>query len=474
MSLLGSPKREGRRAVAYYRHSAEDKQENSITIQRRLVEEYAQQRGITIIHEETDEGKSGLSADRPGFQRLLNDWVRNPSAPPFEHILVRDVSRWGRFQNTDEAAFYRFFCRRHGKYVKYVEHGDQMDENNLIAHLLTSVEQFMAAEYSRQLSEKVFHGCVEVSRQGFSAGGTACYGLERVLLDVDKQPVRALQLGEHKAIANQRVTFRPCNDERTRAVRQIFIRCVRDWKTPKEIAAEANEQHTPTATGKSWNSSSVTRILSNPAYTGTRVYNKTWSRLREKTRRNPPDVWVIVPNAFGATVDEHMFEETQRHLYWLSPSQWRAGVSAIRRAQSVVRADVLQLLEKLGYSGEDALELVKLFPVTFSVACENGRGRTQWCFFLHATAWHARRVLAVGVRRTRRNPIDRVFNIPSKMFAPAGMWTTSETEGIPSEYAVPETDLEGLLNALVEETIEQQRGAAVLTRLAECISRIPA
>lgn len=225
MLSLGRPHEE-KRAVAYYRHSAEDKQENSVPIQRKLVEEYARKHGITVIHEEADEGWSGLTADRPGFQRLLNEWVRNAETSPFEYILVRDVSRWGRFQNIDEAATYRFLCYTHKKKVVFVDHGDRAEDNDLVSHLLTFVEQFMASQYSLQLSEKVFHGCVEVSRQGFSAGGEACYGLERLLLDVQRRPVRALLAGEHKAISNERVTFRPRNDESTKTVQEIFSLCV--------------------------------------------------------------------------------------------------------------------------------------------------------------------------------------------------------------------------------------------------------
>jgi DNA invertase Pin-like site-specific DNA recombinase len=57
-----------KKAVAYYRHSAEDKQENSVAIQREHAEKFAAKHNIEIIHEEADEGVSGLIANRPGFQ----------------------------------------------------------------------------------------------------------------------------------------------------------------------------------------------------------------------------------------------------------------------------------------------------------------------------------------------------------------------------------------------------------------------
>ncbi len=68
------------RAVAYYRHSAQDRQENSIPIQQDQVREWAGKNGVEIIHEFADAGKSGLNADgRPAFTEMMDDWVKRRS-----------------------------------------------------------------------------------------------------------------------------------------------------------------------------------------------------------------------------------------------------------------------------------------------------------------------------------------------------------------------------------------------------------
>jgi DNA invertase Pin-like site-specific DNA recombinase len=195
-----------KRAIAYYRHSAEDKQENSVLIQREHTKKFAEQHTIEIIHEESDEGKSGLLASRPGFDKLFNNWILNPNAPEFNYILVYDVSRWGRFQDPDEAAYYEMLGKKRGKTVIYVTRGFPIEEQKLLMSLQTPIERYMAADYSRNLSNKVFHGSVKVSEQGYSAGGSAPYGLTRVLLDENKNQIRNLKTGERKIIANQRVT----------------------------------------------------------------------------------------------------------------------------------------------------------------------------------------------------------------------------------------------------------------------------
>lgn len=80
------------RAVAYYRHSAQDRQENSIPIQREQVQKWAQENGIEIIQDFADHGKSGLSAEhRDAFNDMLENWVAQRD--DFEYVLVLDVSR---------------------------------------------------------------------------------------------------------------------------------------------------------------------------------------------------------------------------------------------------------------------------------------------------------------------------------------------------------------------------------------------
>ena len=102
------------RAVAYYRHSAQDRQENSIPIQRDQVREWAKKNGVEIIHEFVDAGKSGLDAEgRPAFTEMMEQWVEKRT--DFEYILCLDVSRWGRFQDIDLSAQYSAVCRKHKK-----------------------------------------------------------------------------------------------------------------------------------------------------------------------------------------------------------------------------------------------------------------------------------------------------------------------------------------------------------------------
>ena len=131
------------RAVAYYRHSAQDRQENSIPIQREQVQKWAAEHGLEIIKEFADHGKSGLSTEhRDAFNDMIENWVKKRD--DFEYVLVLDVSRWGRFQDTDLSAVHSAECTKHGKKVIYTTIGIPKKDDPLYS-IYVGFERFRAA-----------------------------------------------------------------------------------------------------------------------------------------------------------------------------------------------------------------------------------------------------------------------------------------------------------------------------------------
>jgi DNA invertase Pin-like site-specific DNA recombinase len=93
-------------------------QQYSTENQEDAIRRYAEARGFKIVRTYADEGKSGLRIEgREELQRLLAD-VKGGKAD-FSVSLVYDVSRWGRFQDADEAAHNEFVCRHVGIAVHY-------------------------------------------------------------------------------------------------------------------------------------------------------------------------------------------------------------------------------------------------------------------------------------------------------------------------------------------------------------------
>src|SRR5262249_14499701 len=151
-----------------------------------------------IVETYRDEGQSGLTiSGRHGLQRMISD-VQTGRAQ-FEHILVYDVSRWGRFQDIDESAYYEFICKRAGVRLHYCA-DDFENDGSFVSGLQKYMKRFAAAEFSHQLSKRMFICQCHMAELGLWRGGAASYGLRRVLIDPRGQPIMQLDRGQRKCI----------------------------------------------------------------------------------------------------------------------------------------------------------------------------------------------------------------------------------------------------------------------------------
>lgn len=297
------------RGIAYYRHSARDRQENSVAIQQELVQKWAKDNGVEIIHEFSDRGKSGLTAEgRDAFNDMMENWVKQRK--DFDFVLCLDVSRWGRFQDIDLSATYSAECKKHGKQVIYTTLGMPRPDDPLYP-VYVQFERFRAAQYSKELSAKVFYGCVKISQQGYWAGGKAPFGFDRLLLDESRHRLHVLTQGQKKSIQNQRVTLTLGPEQQVLTVRRIFNEYIDAGNSMEHIAARLNADGSRSAMGGLWNAGKIRRILTNVMYAGTLVYNKTTSKLKTPTRRNPVEQWIRTAGAIDPLVDQAVFERAQ-------------------------------------------------------------------------------------------------------------------------------------------------------------------
>src|SRR6202040_3820844 len=104
----------------------------------------------------SDAAKSGLVLrHRLRLRPLLQDVVSG--AAGYRGVLVFDVSRWGRFQDTDESAHYEFLCKSAGVPVHYCAETFAND-GTLPSLIMKALKRTMAGEYSRELGGKVLAG----------------------------------------------------------------------------------------------------------------------------------------------------------------------------------------------------------------------------------------------------------------------------------------------------------------------------
>ena len=195
-----------KRAAQYVRMSTEH-QQYSTENQSNALREYAEKRGVEIVRTFCDSGKSGLRLDgRDALKEMLRA-VQNGSAD-FDTILVYDVSRWGRFQDADESAYYEYMCKSQGISVQYCAEQFEND-GSPVSTIVKGVKRAMAGEYSRELSKKVFAGQCNLVEKGFRQGGPAGFGLRRMLIDQAGKPKSELKPGEEKSLQTDRVVLVP-------------------------------------------------------------------------------------------------------------------------------------------------------------------------------------------------------------------------------------------------------------------------
>lgn len=341
------------RAVAYYRHSAQDRQENSIPIQQDQVRAWAKQHGVEIIHEFCDAGKSGLNSEgRPAFTEMMEEWIKKRS--DFSYVLCLDVSRWGRFQDIDLSAQFSAVCKKHKKEVIYTTIGKPKEDDPLYP-VYVQFERFRAAQYSRELSDKVWRGCVKIAEQGYLAGGKPPYGLSRLLLDEKREPLHVLEAGQHKGIQNQRVTLTEGPPEQVAVIRRIFEEFVDRGFSEYKIAEGLNDDGIPSPSGGRWGAGGVIHRLRNEKYAGTMVYNRTSGKLKTPSHPNPPEQWVRTEDAFNGIIDFDLFLRAQEILekrkQRYDPDYMLRQLHAVHQSFGMVRPSLLRLDEANPSSG---------------------------------------------------------------------------------------------------------------------------
>jgi DNA invertase Pin-like site-specific DNA recombinase len=225
-------------AAQYLRMSTED-QQYSITNQRSQIQEYAQRHGFVIVRTYEDPGKTGvIIKKRKGLSALLKEAVSGEAN--FKAILVYDVSRWGRFQNPDEAAHYEFLCASSGIPLHYC--AEQFSNDGTAASsIIKALKRSMAAEFSRELGDKVFRGKTTLAQMGFWMGGPCGYGYRRRMISEDGKLKQVLKAGQQKNLKTDRIILVLGPRKEVATIRLIFSMAA-EAKNCTDIVRELNRR----------------------------------------------------------------------------------------------------------------------------------------------------------------------------------------------------------------------------------------
>lgn len=420
------------RAAQYLRMSS-DVQRYSTENQQNAIAEYAQRHGYKIVASYRDAGKSGLSLKgRDALRQLLSDALSAQRL--FDAILVLDVSRWGRFQNPDQAGHYEFLCREAGVPVIYC--GEPFDNDVVPATTIVKhLKRVMAGEYSRELSAKVCRAHHQQALLGFRQGGSLTYGFRRLLVDPSRVPRQILNAGERKALSSDKVVIVPGPPEELAVIRRIFRLFVQQQLSIAEITRRLSKKGIPGYGGKPLGHQAVRHILSCGLCIGQMTYCVTTSRLQGPAKKNPEELWARF-TAFEPVVSIRQFRRAQHRLAQ-SRVRWdKPSIAASLRTLLAEKGRLTQILINESESGPCHETVVNHFgslDAAYSAIGYVPEFKRQ--FGMNGKFW-SEKALFAGLRKIQaangfvsNRLIDSCADLPSAAFVRRRFGTLSEAIG---------------------------------------------
>ena len=147
----------------YIRLSREDgdKQESeSIGNQRNIISRFIKENDLNCVSEYVDDGVSGTTFDRPGFNRMIED-IENGK---INMIITKDLSRLGRDYIKTGYYIENYFPEKRIRYVSILDGVDTYSET--INNDITPFKAIMNDMYAKDISKKIRSVFKEKQKQG--------------------------------------------------------------------------------------------------------------------------------------------------------------------------------------------------------------------------------------------------------------------------------------------------------------------
>lgn len=303
----------GADCVGYIRVSTEQQageNRTSLPEQRRALQDRAGALGRVLDPDAVfvDAGISGATAEgRPAFMAMLAFCEAHPRASGDGVILVLNDSRFGRFDDPEEATHWRFVLKRLGWVVRFAEGDDVMD--TFARGVIRFIGSAQASEYRANLKRTARRASRATAAEG-RWQNKAPIGYRRLASRLDGTK-RVLEAGQRKA--DDEVTrLTPGPDDEQEIVRFCFATYAAGQTSIHGLVRQLRERWP----SKRWSPATLNAVLKNPAYVGDVVWCRRPHDKAEakKTRVRPRDEWVVVRDAHPALVSRTLFAEVQARL----------------------------------------------------------------------------------------------------------------------------------------------------------------
>lgn len=305
--------KDNRITALYERLSRDDEMQgesNSITNQKKYLEDYAVQHGFGNIQHFSDDGYSGTNFNRPAFNSLLIEI----EAGRVGTVIVKDMSRFGR--NYLQVGFYTemMFPKKN---VRFIAVNNGVDSVNPADNDFTPFLNIMNEWYAKDTSKKIKAVFKAKMRDGKRVSGAVPYGYYRK--PEDKQ---TLYVDEASASVVRRIFQLACDGMGATAIAdtlsedKILIPSAYARQNHPEDC-QCTNYHDP----YTWNATTVGYILNRREYLGHTVLGKT-TRDNFKTKRKRianEDELLVFYNTHEAIIDQETYDKAQRMRKRVSP-----------------------------------------------------------------------------------------------------------------------------------------------------------
>ena len=277
----------------------QQRESNSISNQKAMLEEFAARQGFTNIVHFTDDGISGTCFDRPGFLAMMKE----VEAGNVEYLCIKDMSRMGR--DYLKVGQIMEILRQRG--VRLIAINDGVDSARGDDDF-TPFRNIMNEYYARDTSRKIRSTFQSKGKSGKHLTGTVIYGY----------------------LWNEARDQWLVDPEAAEVVKRIFAMTI-DGYGPYQIASKLKEEKVliPSAylaqhgegvnknkTFKDvygWGSSTICNILEKREYLGHTINFKTRKHFKDKKSHYvPEDEWTIFENTHEPIIDQQTFDLVQK------------------------------------------------------------------------------------------------------------------------------------------------------------------
>jgi DNA invertase Pin-like site-specific DNA recombinase len=186
-----------------------DDESISIGYQRKMLRSFAQEKGFNVYDEYTDDGRRGVTFDRPEFKRMMDDI----NIGRINNVIVKDLSRFGR--NYSDATFLLDdYFPEHGVRLIAIDGSYDGDNDD---NEMAPFANFFNEYYSRQTSKKMRRTRKTAANEGKFMGSIPPYGYKRSIADYHK-----LVIDEEAAEVVRKIFGLFKNGESTRHIADIL------------------------------------------------------------------------------------------------------------------------------------------------------------------------------------------------------------------------------------------------------------